>query len=284
MKKKSQNFVNEFVLKIIGYITMTFDHVGLFLASINGQENLAYIFRCIGRIAFPLFVFMIVEGILHTHNVKKYLIRLGILAGILIVFSLGAQIVLQQDLGMSSPLTDLFLIAIAIYLLNRKDKFSFFSILPMSYLVLCFVVKIIETSTSKFLGFFPSALRCDYTIIGLILSLGFYYSNDVGKFILKSKIETENLIGTNYERTCKNILCVLAILFVSLGYYILSKTLPKFFGLMPEEFAIISAIPLLFYNGERGYNKPWFRKFSYLYFPLHLIIIFLVFLLSGAIV
>lgn len=97
MKKKSQNFVNEFVLKIIGYITMTFDHVGLFLASINGQENLAYIFRCIGRIAFPLFVFMIVEGILHTHDVKKYLIRLGILAGILIVFSLGAQIVLQQD-------------------------------------------------------------------------------------------------------------------------------------------------------------------------------------------
>ena len=31
---------------------------------------------CIGRIAFPVFAFMIVEGYLHTHDLRRYLFRM----------------------------------------------------------------------------------------------------------------------------------------------------------------------------------------------------------------
>ena len=31
---------------------------------------------CVGRIAFPIFAFMIVEGYFHTKDIKKYLLRL----------------------------------------------------------------------------------------------------------------------------------------------------------------------------------------------------------------
>ena len=35
---------------------------------------------CIGRLAYPIFAFMIVEGYFHTKNLKKYVLRLLLFA------------------------------------------------------------------------------------------------------------------------------------------------------------------------------------------------------------
>lgn len=74
------------VLKWIAIITMTIDHVGVgFIGYYNqiSTTNLSeeYIMsRLIGRIAFPIFVFLIVQGYQHTSNLRKYLTRLFIFA------------------------------------------------------------------------------------------------------------------------------------------------------------------------------------------------------------
>lgn len=66
-------------LKIMALICMIVDHIGYYFDFILPPQ-LGEILRIIGRISMPIFVFLLVQGYLHTKNISKYLIRLGILA------------------------------------------------------------------------------------------------------------------------------------------------------------------------------------------------------------
>lgn len=70
------------VLKYIAVIAMLIDHVGAFiLEDMYGINSTIYILsRSIGRIAFPIFAFLLVEGFKKTKNRKKYFINLLIFA------------------------------------------------------------------------------------------------------------------------------------------------------------------------------------------------------------
>lgn len=62
--------MSSFMLKCIAMLTMIIDHVGMvFYPEYR-------ILRIIGRISFPIFCFLLVEGFFHTRNVYKYLGRL----------------------------------------------------------------------------------------------------------------------------------------------------------------------------------------------------------------
>ena len=61
-------------LHIIAMTLMLMDH--LWATLLPAQDWLT----CVGRLAFPIFAFMAVEGYFHTHNFKKYILRLLLFA------------------------------------------------------------------------------------------------------------------------------------------------------------------------------------------------------------
>lgn len=78
--KKFQVF-NGAQLKYLAFVSMLIDHVNnaLITPMLDGEGFLLYlsnIFSVLGRIAFPIFIFFIVEGFFKTSNRKKYLITL----------------------------------------------------------------------------------------------------------------------------------------------------------------------------------------------------------------
>lgn len=121
-------------LKIIALIAMTCDHVGLQLLP---QFP---ILRIIGRIAFPIFAYMIAEGCQYTHDRKKYLLAMWGLAltcqavyfiamgslymSVLVSFGLAIGLIYLSDpiragnkkawLGFSAALTAIFFLCLVL--------------------------------------------------------------------------------------------------------------------------------------------------------------------------
>ena len=62
------------ILKIIAIVSMIIDHCAYFLMD---EHTMMYdVMRCVGRIAFPVFAFLIAEGFAYTHNRKRYFAQL----------------------------------------------------------------------------------------------------------------------------------------------------------------------------------------------------------------
>lgn len=73
-------FLDGSALKVIAVITMLIDHIGvllhpdhILLFTVFGKKiTLYWLLRMIGRMAFPIFAFLIVEGYKHTHSRVRY--------------------------------------------------------------------------------------------------------------------------------------------------------------------------------------------------------------------
>ena len=79
MNKRSYSGMD---LKLCALITMFIDHIGAvlientYLYYIEGFQMLDVCLRLIGRLAFPIYAFLLVEGFLHTSSWKKYTLRM----------------------------------------------------------------------------------------------------------------------------------------------------------------------------------------------------------------
>ncbi len=234
---KPHGIFSAFTLKCIAIASMLIDHIGYILVP-PGVFSLTL--RLIGRISFPIFCFLIVESYYHTHNLKKYILRLSVFALVSEVpFDLAFRhnlIYWQKQNVFFTLLIGLIMIALIDRIFNRLNQAvqagsSHIWVHAIAASSLCLAVAFAAFETAVL-------LRVDYSRIGIFTILAFY--------IFRRYFE----------------LGVLSLAAINL-----------YFGGFFQTFAVFSAIPLMLYNREKGRSLRWL---FYFFYPIHLFILYLI--------
>ena len=284
---KNWKICSSFVLKLVAFLTMTIDHIGVMAMTYYMYGTWVDIFRIIGRIAMPLFCFMIVEGVIHTKHFGKYALRLGILAG-LISTSLLLLVSIPQ-LGFSSVrdfgniFIDLLMGALAIYCLRLPKWKKLFALLPAAFMVTSFIVAKYEYTTGVMIHWFPYFIRGQYNLLSFSLMIFFYLSYVLTNLFFnwhttQQGLDPDTFKGSDIERTTLNVLSIVFLVTITLIFHFFSSSL-MVESMDVQIYAILSGAFVLLYNGKRGYNSKWFEYGGYAYYPVHILIIALVFYL-----
>lgn len=287
--RKFPLILSNFWLKVIALLTMTIDHIGYLLP----YSDLALVFRYIGRLALPLFCFMIAEGAIHTKSFNKYALRLGIMASAISIAIIGTTYIpyfanngySMRDEG--NIFLDLLLGALTIYFLRQNKWYlKLLAILPVGFGIVSFIAKALEScGCHGYILWFPFFLRTQYGWYGIVMILGFYVAHYLSNIFINyhssiTGISSDLYKGSNFERHVLNIISVMSLAVISLLFYLLGQIMPVkyvYWDVGMQLFAIVSGAFILLYNGLRGYNKKWFQYGSYLYYPIHMIILYLIF-------
>ena len=288
--------LSSFWLKVIALLTMTIDHVGYMMQGYDIQP-IGDIFRIIGRLALPLFCFMIAEGVLHTKNFKRYALRLGIMASVVSLIIIGShEIPFFRNSGLSMRdegviFIDLLLGAVSVYLLRQNKWYiKLLAILPLGFGVASFIATELEwCGCVGEVWWIPYFIRGQYGWYSILLIIGFYFVHYLSQCFIKlaasmSQIPYEAYEGSYFERNTLNVISAIMLGFVTLLYYVVCALTPIKYAfwtdfLYVQLYAIFAGVFILLYSGLRGYNKKWFQYGSYIYYLLHMLIIGVIFFL-----
>ena len=265
MKKIFKSGITGNTLKLIALITMVLDHIGYYFAS-ELDYGVLLTLRWLGRMAMPIYTYLVVQGFFYTKDFKKYVARMFVVAIITqaiiaIVGYIGFRITEMYYPQVCESLNVLFTYAITLIILKllheriiikKWDYTKNLSVRLLLTIVLCAVVVVAPM---------------DYSYIGLVLSILFYF---IEKYKTKYLIWTEGFrqgIGKYIKFDDSKVVKVIYIVILTLALAALAPVEPY---PLP---VILAIIPIALYNGERG-NKSKILKYGYyLAFPLqHLLL------------
>lgn len=241
--------MSSFALKMIAIITMLIDHITAVFVPTNSYFYI--VGRVIGRLAFPIFVFLLVEGFYHTSNIKNYLKRLGVFALISeIPYDLAFYNYFFKDGNIKADLPQMFSdpymfdTVIKRFMQHQNVFFTLFiglgtiyfiSLIEKKYSKHMIYVNILNAMVAIAACFVVAILRTDYSILGILLIVAYYLF-----------------------RGSKPLL-VISTLIIS--------------GDILQAVSALSIIPISFYNGKRGKN---IKYFFYAFYPGHLLLLYFI--------
>ncbi len=287
MTKKKQTFgLSSLALKIIACLLMTLDHIALlFIPGEKDTYTLYYILRAIGKISFPIFAFLAVEGAYKTNNILKYLLRLGVFAIILDGFGYTFGSIYHINV-IDNPLignafTDMFLGVLTVYLLKKKNWYSLFALFPIAIAVL---------SDIDFFQTYGSLFKTDWGTFSIVLFIFYFLAKELSSLSIRKKnFDDPSMDYEIYKVKTDKMFEIVALITVELVFYLLWRinySLP----IIPNEFvpigtySVLASVIIAFYNGEKGYNSKIIQYSFYAYYPLHIIILGVISLFCGLLV
>lgn len=245
--------MTSFALKLAAIIAMTLDHAASFI----GQRGLMNLFSLdshassvlidwlngIGRMAFPLFVFLLVEGTRKTRSMPRYIGRLALFALISEPFFYFAH-------WQYSPTLSGFFRNVG----NLNFGNVFFTLTLGALAIYAF--QKLEAHKGKF------TLLWELLVLAVAAFVAQYIGSDYGMYGVA-------LIGLVYLARKKQWQCLVILVWIlyMYGYYQGSN------HLMNCAFASVSCLLIWLYNGKRGRPMKWS---FYVYYPAHLLVLTLI--------
>ena len=240
MENKRKIETTSLSLHILAMLFMLCDH--LWGTIVPGNDWLT----CIGRIAFPIFAFLIVEGYFHTKNFRKYALRLllfAVLSEIPFNLAMGSRVFypVHQNVLWS------FSISLGLIHLNEKAKAT-----HKIWKQLC------AGCATVILGYITGLVTMvDFYHAGILTVLVFYFFRQrkwwcyIGQFVCLWYINAEMLGGFAYEIPLWG----------------------KTYFFIRQSFALLALIPIWLYRGKQGYHSKPIQYACYAFYPLHLLIL-----------
>ena len=238
--------IDSITLKFIAVIAMMLDH--MCYSVIPGNTWMTWV----GRISFPIFAFLIVEGFFHTKNVKKYALRL-------FIFALISEIPfnLMMSLSVINPFQQnvYWTLLIGLLVIWAIDK-------PFNELINAKnqAERSMKMIRLVIIGFIAIAAGCmtgliamtDYNCWGVLTILMFYLLRGKPYIQLIALALINNFMGGQQ------------LVYTIFG---MEQTFPV------QLFSILAMIPIAMYNGKKGYESKAVQYGFYAFYPLHMLLL-----------
>ena len=237
----SKNFeLTAAVLHIIAMTLMLMDH--LWATLLPAREWLT----CAGRVAFPIFAFMAVEGYFHTRSFKKYILRM-------LLFAVLSEIPFDLMYGGTwfypvhqNVLWTFLLGLLGVWLMEQVRKKG----KTWMYLLVCVLV----VPAGLVLG---TLCMVDYYGVGVLTVFVFYFLHGrkwwcfLGQLAALYWLNVELLGGLMYP----------------------VQLLGMEFELCQQGIALLALIPIWLYRGRQGYHSKPFQYICYAFYPVHMLLL-----------
>lgn len=235
-------------LKLIACVSMLLDHIGasivndLFYAAANAGGNAAFLLqlqellRSVGRLAFPIYCFLLAEGSVHTRNPKRYALRLLIVA---VLAELPYDLALYGSLSWQhqSVMVTLLLGFAMLEVMKKcsKTALKLLAVIPFALLA--------------------EGLRTDYGADGILV---------IALFALTRELPHKTIwqfLG---------LWCIFSPSHLMMINWIggLSVTI--------QELAVLALVPISLYSGRKSINNKAVQWAFYLFYPVHLLVLYFI--------
>ena len=220
---------------------MLLDHISYVFSKVLQNYSwgfaLCFVFRFFGRITAPVMCWFLVQGFVHTSSRKNYAIRL-------LIFTLVAQIpysLVRTDVSIMAGLSVIYTLLV-------------------SFLMLC----VLESKLEKFpklvivIVLIALSIFGDWAFFAPLMVLFFYYFRDDRKRLLI------------FYSLASALLVITDVTLLIIQHYYWYQEL--------WQLGMFLFIPLLLlYNGEPGSRHPFHKWFFYVFYPAHLLVLWLIF-------
>ena len=233
-------------LKLIACITMLLDHIGaiIVIESIGNTTGASRVFlldlydilRTVGRLSFPIYCFLLVEGTFHTGNPKRYGLRLlicAVLAEIPFDLAFFGMISWQKQNVMVTLLLGFLMV-------DAMKKYP--KLLPNMLIIAIF-------------SLLADVLNADYEKKGILTIALFFLTRHLPHRALWQ---------------------FLGLWFILSPGHLMALNWMKKFSVAMQEWATLSVVPIALYGGRKATNRKIVQWAFYLFYPVHLLALYLI--------